>query len=303
MNDYLSNLVTEQVNQMTKNIDECTTEEMVRLINQEDTKVAEAVKEEIPRITEAVDIIYKALSNGGRLFYLGAGTSGRLGVLDASECPPTYGTEPDLIQGFIAGGDDALRTAVEGSEDSEEEGKNQVIACGVTHRDVVVGISASGSAAYVIGALKQAKEAGAVTVGIVNNKDTRLEPLCDICISPVVGPEVIIGSTRMKAGTSQKLVLNMLTTATMIKLGKVYGNMMIDLKASNHKLYERAVRIIKSITDTDDKTAEQFLKEADMNTKLAVMMLLSGLPARESERILEENKGFLKLALKRYGNK
>lgn len=300
MNDYLSNLVTEQVNQRTINIDECTTDEILNLINQEDYKVAEAVKDELPNITKAVDTIYRSLTCGGKMFYLGAGTSGRLGVLDASECPPTYGTDPDLIQGYIAGGDVALRTAVEGCEDSEEEGRNQVIACKVTERDVVVGISASGSAAYVIGALKQAKEAGAAAIGIVNNKSTKLEPLCDICIAPVVGPEVIIGSTRMKAGTSQKLVLNMLTTAVMIKLGKVYGNMMVDLKASNHKLNARALRIIRNVTGTDEETAELVLKEANMNTKLAIMMILSGLSVQESESILEKNKGFLKQALKEF---
>ena len=297
MSDYLSDLVTEQVNPMTKNIDECTTEEILKMINEEDSKVAEAVREEIPSIIKAVDKIYESITNGGRMFYLGAGTSGRLGVLDASECPPTYGTDPDLIQGFIAGGDTALRTAVEGSEDSEEEGKEQVIDCNIMKQDVVIGISASGSAAYVIGALKQAKKLGAITIAIVNNKDTKLEALSDICISPVVGPEVIIGSTRMKAGTSQKLVLNMLTTATMIKFGKVYGNMMVDLKASNKKLNNRALRIIKTVTDTDDKTAEQVLKEANMNTKLAIMIILSGLSVQESERILENNNGFLKQAL------
>ncbi len=299
MNEYLSGLVTEQVNQMTQNIDECTTEQILRLINQEDEKIAQAVKQEIPEITHAVDLIYNALSNGGRMIYLGAGTSGRLGVLDASECPPTYGTDPDVVQGYIAGGDTALRTAVEGSEDSEEEGRRQVINCGVTNQDVVVGITASGYAAYVIGALKQARETGAVTIGIVNNKGTQLEVMCDICISPVVGPEVIIGSTRMKAGTSQKLVLNMLTTASMIKLGKVYGNMMVDLKASNRKLNDRARRIIKAVTGTDDITAQTYLKEANMNSKLAIMMILSGLSAKESEELLNENKGYLKLALQK----
>lgn len=297
MNDYLSNLMTEQVNQMTKDIDECTTEQILEVINYEDSQVSKVVKEEIPSIAEAVELIYKSLKNGGRMIYLGAGTSGRLGVLDASECPPTYGTDPSLIQGYIAGGDTALRTAVEGCEDSEEEGRNTVIQCKATKGDVVIGITASGSAAYVIGALKQAREAGAATIGIVNNKDTKVEPFCDVCISAVVGPEVIVGSTRMKAGTAQKLILNMLTTTSMIRLGKVYGNMMVDLKASNHKLNDRALRIVKDVTKVDDATAKEYLEAANKNTKLAIMMIASGFSAEKSEKILEENDGYLKRAL------
>jgi N-acetylmuramic acid 6-phosphate etherase len=298
MKDYLSLLTTEQVNQRTKNIDEYSTGQILELINEEDSEVPKAVKDEIPSITKAVEMIYQSLTQGGRMIYLGAGTSGRLGVLDASECPPTYGTEPELIQGYIAGGDIALRTAVEGCEDSEEEGRNQVIQCNVTGRDIVIGITASGGAPYVLGAIKKAREFGAATIGVVNNKNTKLEPICDVCISPVVGPEVIIGSTRMKAGSAQKLVLNMLTTATMIKLGKVYGNMMVDLKASNHKLNERALRIIKIVTGVDDEAAKEYLEAAGKNTKLAIMMILSGYSAEVSGKILEQNHGYLKQALK-----
>ncbi len=297
MNEYLSKLTTEQVNSSTSDIDERSTEQILALINEEDSKVAGIVKAEIPRIAAAVEVIYKALCNGGRMIYLGAGTSGRLGVLDASECPPTYGTDPDLIQGYIAGGDIALRTAVEGCEDSEEEGRKQVIECKVTNKDVVVGITASGNASYVIGAISQAKELGAATIGVVNNKGTRLEPLCDICITAVVGPEVVVGSTRMKAGTAQKLILNMLTTTTMIKLGKVYGNMMVDLKASNIKLKERAKRIIQTVTGVDEETSQKYLMEANNNTKLAIMMILSGYNAKEAEELLEQNQGYLKKAL------
>jgi len=301
MNEYLSNLITETVNENTKNIDECSTNQILELINKEDSSVAEAVKKELPSITKAVDLLYETLKNGGKMVYLGAGTSGRLGVLDASECPPTYGTDPLLIQGYIAGGDIALRTAVEGCEDSEEQGRQQVIDCNVTSKDVVVGITASGSAAYIIGALKQAKEFGARTIGVVNNKGTKLEPLCDVCIAPVTGPEVIIGSTRMKAGTAQKLVLNMLTTATMIKLGKVYGNMMVDLKASNKKLEDRAIRIIRSITGEEEETAKKYLEQSNNNTKLAIMSILSGLSIEESGRILDKNNGYLKKALQQVG--
>ncbi len=297
MNEYLSKLTTEQVNMGTKDIDERSTEQILEMINQEDSQVAGIVKAEIPRIASAVEVIYKVLSGGGRMIYLGAGTSGRLGVLDASECPPTYGTDPAWIQGYIAGGDAALRTAVEGCEDSEEEGRKQVIECNVTEKDVVIGITASGNAMYVIGAISQAKELGAAAIGIVNNRNTRLEPLCDICISAVVGPEVVVGSTRMKAGTAQKLILNMLTTTAMIKLGKVYGNMMVDLKASNIKLRERANRIIQTVTGVDEEMSQKYLKEANNNTKLAIMMILSGYSAKEAEELLELNQGYLKKAL------
>lgn len=297
MNEYLSGLDTEKINENTRNIDECSTEEIVRLINAEDSKVAEAVRKELPTITKAVDRIYQSLSNGGHMIYLGAGTSGRLGVLDASECPPTYSTDPELVQGYIAGGDTALRTAVEGCEDSEEMGAKQVDDCNVTSKDIVIGITASGSAAFVIGALKHARELGAQTLGVVNNKNTLLEEYCDECISVVVGPEVIIGSTRMKAGTAQKMVLNILTTTTMIKLGKVYGNMMVDLKASNKKLNDRSIRIIKSVTGVDDSVAEEYLHKADKNTKLAIMSILSGKNIEESQQLLDSNQGYLKKAL------
>lgn len=298
MNEYLSNLITEKVNQNTKNIDECSTREILELINQEDCGVPYAVKEEIPNISKAVDLLYESLKNGGKMVYIGAGTSGRLGVLDASECPPTFGTDPELVQGYIAGGDVALRTAVEGCEDNEDLGRQQIIQCDVKKGDVVIGITASGSAPYVIGGLKQARELGAKTIAVVNNKESKLEPICDICIAPVVGPEVIIGSTRMKAGTAQKLVLNMITTSTMIKLGKVYGNMMVDLKATNNKLNDRAIRIIKNTTGVDDETAKEYLDRANKNTKTAILMILSGSSMEEAEKLLLENAGYLKRALR-----
>lgn len=297
MNEYLMNLITEQVNQKTKDIDELSTTRILELINKEDSKVTAAVEKEISQIAKAVDIITESLGNGGKMIYFGAGTSGRLGVLDASECPPTYGTDPSLIQAYIAGGDIAIRTAVEGSEDIEEDGRNQVLECGITKGDVVVGITASGSAAYVIGALKQAKELGASVIGVVNNKNTKLALFCDVCIAPVTGPEVIVGSTRMKAGTAQKMVLNMLTTAAMIKLGKVYGNMMVDLNASNVKLIDRAIRIVKTVTGVNDATAKEFLEKSNYNSKLAIMIILSGCPVEESKRILKDNNGYLKQAL------
>jgi N-acetylmuramic acid 6-phosphate etherase len=298
MDEYLAGLTTETINPNTKMIDECTTEEMLVLFNQEDAAVPAAVAAEIPHIAQAVDILHRKLKAGGRMFYIGAGTSGRLGVLDASECPPTFGTDPGLIQAYIAGGDTALRTAVEGFEDSEEEGVALIVRCGITDKDAVVGISASGSAAFVIAGLRKAAELGAATIGVVNNKNSKLVEVCDVCIAPVVGPEVIMGSTRMKAGTAQKLVLNMLTTATMVKLGKTYNNLMVDLKASNKKLVDRSVRIIRTVTAVDEETAAEYLRLASMNCKVAVMMIKSGLDREEAERALEACDGRLKAALR-----
>lgn len=298
MDEYLAGLTTEEINQNTTMIDECSTEQMLRLVNQQDSLVPEAVAAEIPQISKAVDSLYQVLSSGGRMFYIGAGSSGRLGVLDASECPPTYGTDPMMVQGHIAGGDTALRVAVEGYEDSAEEGVALIERCGVTNKDAVIGITASGSARFVIAGLQRAREIGAVTIGVVNNKNSKLEPHCDICIAPVVGPEVIMGSTRMKAGTAQKLVLNMLTTCTMVKLGKVYNNLMVDLKASNLKLNDRSVRIIQSATGVDAVTANQYLQKAAMSCKLAIMMIKTGLNADEAERALEHCRGSLKEAIR-----
>ncbi|WP_340022674.1 N-acetylmuramic acid 6-phosphate etherase [Paenibacillus sp. FSL K6-1096] len=297
MNDYLAGLTTEAVNPDTLMIDECTTEQMVQLMNQQDALVSAAIANEIPQIARAVDILHHRLSAGGRMFYIGAGTSGRLGVLDASECPPTFGTDPSMVQGYIAGGDIALRSAVEGCEDDEEAGIALVDSIGVTDRDVVIGISASGSAKFVIAALVKAKELGAATIGVCNNKGSKFEPIADICISPVVGPEVISGSTRLKAGTAQKLVLNMLTTCTMVKLGKTYNNLMVDLRASNFKLVDRSLRIIMSTTGVDTQTASETLEQAGMNCKLAIMMIKTGLDVVAAEEALEANGGRLKQAI------
>jgi N-acetylmuramic acid 6-phosphate etherase len=298
MDEYLAGLITEEINRDTTRIDECTTEEMLFLLNRQDSLVPAAVAAEIPQISKAVDVLYQALKAGGRMFYIGAGTSGRLGVLDASECPPTFGTDPQMVQGHIAGGDAALRTAVEGIEDSAEEGIALIERCGVTTRDVVIGISSSGSAQFVIAGLQEARRRGAATIGLVNNKNAKLERFCDICIAPVVGPEAIMGSTRLKAGTAHKLVLNMLTTGTMIKLGKTYNNLMVDLKASNHKLHDRSIRIIQTSTGVDAKTADAYLTEAAMSCKLAIMMIKSGLDARAARQMLDRCDGSLKKALR-----
>lgn len=297
MDQYLSKLGTEKRNEATRDIDLCTTLEMVNLMNQQDMEVPKAVASQLPQIAQAVDILHEALRNGGRMIYVGAGTSGRLGVLDASECPPTFSTPPEMVQGFIAGGDQALRNAVEGCEDSREQGVETVQKAAVCEKDVVVGITASGSASYVLAALEEARSRGAKTIGVVTNRGTRLQALCDVCIAPDVGPEVITGSTRLKSGTAQKLVLNMLTTCTMVKLGKVYGNLMVDLNPSNRKLYDRAQRIIREVTGVSEEQAARALKEADNNTKLAIMMLESGLPREEAQQKLAQHGGVLRRAL------
>lgn len=297
MDTYFKNLKTETVNPRTTAIDECSTLDILKMINDEDQQVALAVKKELDHIAQAVDMIYESLRAGGHMYYLGAGTSGRLGVLDASECVPTYGTPPDMVQGYIAGGDGALRTAVEGCEDNEEMGRQMVRDCGTRRGDIVVGISASGSAPFVIGALKEAAGMGARTIGVVNNRKSRIAECSDVCIEAVTGPEVIIGSTRMKAGTAQKLILNMLSTATMIKLGKVYGNMMVDLKASNKKLDDRAKRIFCEVTGEGEETAKEYLRLADKDTKLAILMCMSGYEKEEAKQLLTDHGGYLKKAL------
>lgn len=298
MDEYLAKLATETVNPNTVKIDECSTEEILRLINQEDMQVPLAVERELPSLTRAVDLACQALARGGRMIYVGCGTSGRLGVLDASECPPTYGTDPELIQGHIAGGDAALRNAVEGAEDDADAGAKLVEDLEITDKDVLVGITASGGAPYVLGAAEAAKARGAVCIALVNNPGSKLETLCDVTVAPVVGPEVIMGSTRMKAGTAEKLVLNMLSTAVMIKSGKVYNNLMVDLRATNRKLQDRSVRIITAATGAGREEAEEYLQMAGGKVKTAIMMYFSGLEASEAERALDARGGRLKQALK-----
>ena len=297
MDDYLAGLTTEGINEDTRNIDLCSTEEMVDLINRQDALVAGAVAAERHQIARAVDLIYQCFQKGGRLIYLGAGTTGRLGVLDASECLPTFGVDPDLVQGYIAGGDTALRHPVEGCEDSEADGIALVDRLEVGNADAVVGITASGSAPYVLAALGRAKERGSVTIGLCTNAHSRLEGLCDVTIAPLVGPEVISGSTRMKSGTAQKMVLNMLTTCSMIKLGKVYGNLMVDLKASNKKLEDRARRLIIYATGAAPETAGRYLEQAGGHVKLAILMLKSGLDAGAARALLEQCGGRLAQAI------
>jgi N-acetylmuramic acid 6-phosphate etherase len=298
MTSHFEQLITEKMNPATQFIDECDTREMLLLMNNEDQLVPLSVREEIDVIAAAVDKLYEALKQGGRMFYVGAGTSGRLGVLDASECPPTYGTPPELVQAYIAGGDAALRTAVESCEDDADGGARLIDEKGVTPRDVVIGITASGSTPYVLGAVRRAREIGAGTIGLTTNRNTRLSEICDICIAPVVGPEVVAGSTRLKSGTAQKLVLNMLTTGVMIKLGKVYNNLMVDLKASNAKLYDRSIRIVRTVTGVSHDEAVDVLKRADLQVKTAIMMIETGMDRAQAEDVLQRHEGRLKSAIR-----
>jgi N-acetylmuramic acid 6-phosphate etherase len=273
--EKLEKLVTEGRNPNTMNIDKVSTLEMIEMINEEDKKVALAVGDAKESIAKAVDLIADRLAAGGRLIYTGAGTSGRLGILDASECPPTYGVSSDLIQGLIAGGYTAIFKAVEGAEDNRELGKTDLNEKNLTDKDVVCGIAASGRTPYVIGGMEYAKEVGAGVICVTMNPESEMAKIADVPISVVVGPEVIMGSTRMKSGTAQKLVLNMLTTASMIKLGKVYGNLMVDLQPTNTKLIDRMVRIVASAAEVDIEEAKKYLDKSELNAKAAIVMIKS----------------------------
>lgn len=294
----ISNLATEQRNSKSQNIDAEQTPGILKIINDEDKTVPVAVEKEIPYIEKAVDIIVEALKNGGRLLYFGAGTSGRLGVIDAAECPPTFGTPPELIQGFIAGGKEAMFRAQEGAEDFEENGAEDVLKIKVTNKDVVCGIAASRRTPYVVGAVKKAKELGAKTLYVTcNPRSTFNIKEVDVAICPDVGPEVVMGSTRMKSGSAQKLVLNMLTTASMIRLGKVYENMMIDLQMTNKKLVERSKKIVMTITGVSYEEAEVYLKKANGHVKTALVMILAKVNSTEAKERLKKSNGFVRQAI------
>ena len=294
----LSTLVTEQRNLNSMHVDSLSALEIVQLMNQEDKQVPLAIEKCLPQIAQAVECIVAAFQQGGRLVYIGAGTSGRLGVLDASECPPTFGVSPEMVKGIIAGGERALRHPIEGAEDSKEQAVIDLQTIQFSSKDVLVGIAASGRTPYVIGALEYAKSLGSATVSIASNPNSAMANIVDIAIDTVVGPEVLTGSSRLKSGTAQKLVLNMLTTASMILMGKCYQNLMVDVQASNEKLKARAIRIVMQATDCDKALAEETLKLADQNAKLAIMMILSGLDRAQAEALLEKHQGKLQLALK-----
>ncbi|MDX1699441.1 MAG: N-acetylmuramic acid 6-phosphate etherase [Melioribacteraceae bacterium] len=294
----ISNLATEQRNSKSTDIDYASTGEILKIINNEDKSVPLAVEKEIPFIEKAVDKIVESIKRGGRLLYFGAGTSGRLGVVDASECPPTFGTPPEMVQGFIAGGTPAMFVAQEGVEDYEEHGAKDVIDANVKDIDVVCGIAASRRTPYVVGAVKKAKELGATTLYITSTpRDTFNIEEVDIPICPYVGPEVVMGSTRMKSGTAQKLVLNMLTTTTMVRLGKTYENMMIDLQMSNKKLIERAKRIVMTITGVNYEEATEYLEKSEYHVKSALVMILAKVTYEEARERLEKADGFVRRAI------
>ena len=294
----LSTLITEQRNPNSMHVDSLSALEIVQLMNQEDKQVPLAIEKCLPQIAQAVECIVAAFQQGGRLVYIGAGTSGRLGVLDASECPPTFGVSPEMVKGIIAGGERALRHPIEGAEDSKEQAVIDLQTIQFSSKDVLVGIAASGRTPYVIGALEYAKSLGSATVSIASNPNSAMANIVDIAIDTVVGPEVLTGSSRLKSGTAQKLVLNMLTTASMILMGKCYQNLMVDVQASNEKLKARAIRIVMQATDCDKALAEETLKLADQNAKLAIMMILSGLDRAQAEALLEKHQGKLQFALK-----
>ncbi|KGA99005.1 N-acetylmuramic acid-6-phosphate etherase [Alkalihalobacillus alcalophilus ATCC 27647 = CGMCC 1.3604] len=293
----LSQLTTEKRNEQTLNIDQLSTLEVLTLMNKEDETVALAVRKCLPAIEQATNIIYEAMKNGGRLFYVGAGTSGRLGVIDASECPPTFRTEPGLVQGIMAGGEKAITTAVEGIEDRPEEGKRDLEKAHFGPDDVVVGIAASGRTPYVIGAIEYATSLGAKTIALTANTNSELSEVAEYAIEVSVGPEVLTGSTRLKAATAHKMVLNMLSTTTMIKLGKVYENLMVDLNASNLKLKERAKNIVMNATGASEKKAGTILMKANNDVKVAIVMIRGNVGYEEALALLQQGNGFVRKAI------
>ncbi len=295
-------MITEQRNPNSTDIDLKQISEIVKIFHEEDRKATEAVAAVSDAITTAIDRIVDAFSQGGRLFYIGAGTSGRLGVLDASECPPTFSTSPEMVQGIIAGGDIALRKSVEGEEDKPEKGKLAIRQHNLTQKDVLVGIASSGRTPYVLGAMKEAHNIGTTTIFLSCVSPTEeLNEYVDYFITPIVGPEIITGSTRLKAGTATKMVLNMLTTISMIKTGRVYNNLMVDVNASNTKLIDRSIRIVQTITNVDASVAHEAIKQADGNAKTAIVMLTKDLNRNDAITLLDNHRGFLRPILDEEG--
>ncbi len=293
----LDKLTTETRNEKTMNLDQMSVIEILKAMNDEDRKVPEAITSELENIGAAVELAIDSLQKGGRLVYLGAGTSGRLGVLDAAECPPTFGTDPGMVVGLIAGGEKAMQKAVEGAEDSLTLAEEELRSIHLSPDDTLVGIAASGRTPYVIGGLRYAKQIGASTVSIACNKNAEISGCSDIAIEIAAGPEVLTGSTRLKAGTAQKLVLNMISTASMIGIGKVYKNLMVDVQPTNQKLMERAVRIIMEAAETDRETAVSHYEKSGKNVKAAIVMILTGCSKQEAEQKIKKAKGFVRNTL------
>jgi N-acetylmuramic acid 6-phosphate etherase len=298
--EQLQTLATEQRNPHSTHIDTASVEEILRVINTEDHRVPIAVRRELDHVAAAVRIVVEAFEDGGRLFYVGAGTSGRLGIVDASECPPTFGTDPELVQGIIAGGREAVFRSQEGAEDVPEEGAKALDERGVTADDVVCGIASSGRTPFVVGAVEHARDAiGCSTLFVTTIPRDELEVTPDVSICPVVGPEVIMGSTRMKSGTAQKLVLNMITTASMVRLGKVYENMMVDLQRTSAKLVERGIRTVMMVTGVEYADADAVLDRCDGHVKTAIVMILADVDVAEARRRLDETDGFVRPAIEK----
>jgi N-acetylmuramic acid 6-phosphate etherase len=293
----MEHLTTEQSNEASRQLDAMSPLEVVRLMNREDWKVVSAVEAVAGPIASAIQVIVSCVQRGGRLIYLGAGTSGRLGVLDASECPPTFNTPPELVVGIIAGGNRALTQAIEGAEDDEAAAIADLTERGLSERDCVVGIASSGRTPYVLAGLRQAQRLGAATIGVTCNASSELEGVADVVIAPVVGPEVLSGSTRLKAGTATKMVLNMLTTASMVQLGKTYGHWMVDLRASNVKLKARSVRMVSAITGLDPERSAARLVDCNGEVKVAIVSATLGLTAEQARARLERHGGRLRAAL------
>jgi N-acetylmuramic acid 6-phosphate etherase len=290
-------LTTEQGNPRSRGLDQKRSLEILRVLNREDARVAGAVRRELPKIARAVDAIVTSLRADGRLFYVGAGTSGRLAVLDAAECPPTFGTPPSTVRALIAGGERAVLQAVEGAEDSTANGARDLAKAGLTRRDVVVGIAASGTTPYVLGAMRFARRKGATTIALASNRRSPLARQAQIAIVPETGPEAVAGSTRLKAGTAQKMVLNMLSTASMVRLGRVYGNRMIYLEATNEKLRRRTAHILEETAGVSTSTAEHALRQAGHSLPVALVMLKTGMGAAEAQRRLRRMGGNVREAL------
>lgn len=293
----LSTLSTENRNEQTNNIDQLSTKEIIELMNREDQTVAETVAKSLSDIEKTIEMVYESMKQNGRLFYIGAGTSGRLGVIDSSECPPTFRTSPDMVKAIMAGGEKAITSAVEGVEDDEIAGAKDLKKEGCSSKDVVIGIAASGRTPYVIGAIKYAKSIGAKTIGLSANEGAQLSGIADHAIEVPVGPEVLTGSTRLKAATAHKMVLNMISTTTMIKLGKVYENLMVDLNASNYKLKERAKNIVMTVTGVSGDEAENVLMEAKNDVKTAIVMIKCQFNLSEAIELLEQGEGSVRKAI------
>ncbi|AIF44216.1 N-acetylmuramic acid 6-phosphate etherase [Virgibacillus sp. SK37] len=294
----LAGLTTERRNLNSLQLDQMTSLEILKLMNEEDKKVPLAIEAILPQVDLAVNKVFHALSHGGRLFYVGAGTSGRLGVMDASECPPTFMTSPDLVQTVMAGGQQAFFKAIEGSEDEEKQAVIDLEAKKFSKKDVMIGITASGRTPYPIGAVKYAKELGAYTISLSSNKESVISNYADCNIEVIVGPEVLTGSTRLKAATAHKMILNMISTATMVKLGKVYENLMVDVHASNYKLRERAKRNIMEITNVTYEKAEEVLNQTNYEVKPAIVMIESNVPYSTARKAIAENNGYVRKAIK-----